>query len=83
MGSSWDRPLHLCSLSASSLQKSYSLQGLPWATKAGSRINDWGGVKIAAWEDAEFVSPHNYGSCQMLVGDLYAQGDGMNPEVTR
>ena len=36
---------------------------------------------MVAWEDAEFVSPYNSGACQMLVGDLDAQGDGKNPQV--
>ena len=37
---------------------------------------------MAVWEDVELASPHNEGSCQLLVGDSDAQGDGRNPRVS-
>ena len=40
-------------------------------------------LKMVEWEDAEVMSPHNYGTYQMLVGDLNTQGDRRNPQVTR
>ena len=38
-------------------------------------------LKMAVWEDVEFASPHDYGACQTLVGDLDTQGDGRNPQA--
>ena len=38
---------------------------------------------MVVWEDTEFTSPHNWGTCRMLVGDLDTQGDGRNPQVNR
>ena len=38
-------------------------------------------VKMAVWEDAELVFPHNKGTCQPLVRDSDTQGDGRNPKV--
>ena len=38
-----------------------------------------GGVKMEAWEDAELLFLYNYGTCQILMGDLDAQGDRRNP----
>ena len=40
-------------------------------------------AKMVVWEDTEFTSPHNWGTCRMLVGDLDTQGDGRNPQVNR
>ena len=36
---------------------------------------------MAVWDDVEFASPHNQGTCQTLVGDLDAQGDGRKPQA--
>ena len=35
---------------------------------------------MAEWEDAEFTSPHNKGTYQMLVGDFDTQEDGRTPQ---
>ena len=36
---------------------------------------------MAVWENAELEFPHNQGTCQPLVGDSDAQGDGRSPKV--
>ena len=38
---------------------------------------------MAVWEDVELASPHNWDTCQLLVGDSDTEGDGRNPIVNR
>lgn len=41
-----------------------------YGDKTDLKITSGGRVKMAVWEDMEFMSPHNQGACQTLVGRI-------------